>query len=119
MAIRIQHSAYILLSEAAVQQALSWNDRAWPWANYGPAIMAAVRAGVPVEDANLPRARMKEAMGNLELDTQLFRCGVGAPVEQVGGHRPGEQVGLLRHQPDPRPQDIGVEVALRDRKSVV
>lgn len=58
-------------SEAAVQQALSWNDRAWPWANYGPAIMAAVRAGVPVEGANLPRARMKEAMGNLELDTQL------------------------------------------------
>ena len=52
-------------SEAAVQQALSWNDRAWPWANYGPAIMAAVRAGVPVEGANLPRARMKEAMARL------------------------------------------------------
>src|SRR6478609_3129918 len=34
-------------SEAQVQAALSWDDKGWPWAAYGPAVMAAVRAGVP------------------------------------------------------------------------
>ena len=49
-------------------------------------------------------------LGDPQRLPHLLRCGVGAPVEQVGGHRPGEQVGFLRHQPDPRPQGIGVEV---------
>lgn len=58
-------------SEAQVQTALGWNDKAWPWANYGPAVMAAVRAGVPVVGANLPRVRMKDAMADVSLDVQL------------------------------------------------
>lgn len=58
-------------SEAQVQAALGWSDKAWPWANYGPAVMAAVRAGVPVVGANLPRARMKDAMADVSLDVQL------------------------------------------------
>ncbi|RZJ24428.1 MAG: hypothetical protein EOO54_09515, partial [Haliea sp.] len=29
--------------EAAVRTALLWNDEAWPWTAYGPAVMAAVR----------------------------------------------------------------------------
>jgi len=58
-------------SEAQVQTALGWSDKAWPWANYGPAVMAAVRAGVPVVGANLPRARMKDAMADVSLDVQL------------------------------------------------
>ncbi|MET3497115.1 ChaN family lipoprotein [Variovorax boronicumulans] len=58
-------------SEAQVQAALGWNDKAWPWASYGPAVMAAVRAGVPVVGANLPRARMKDAMADVSLDVQL------------------------------------------------
>lgn len=58
-------------SEAQVQAALDWNDKAWPWNSYGPAVMAAVRAGVPVVGANLPRARMKNAMADVSLDVQL------------------------------------------------
>ena len=58
-------------TEAQVQTALSWNDKAWPWADYGPAIMAAVSAGVPVVGANLPRERMKDAMEDVSLDAQL------------------------------------------------
>ena len=58
-------------SEAQVQAALDWSDKAWPWRSYGPAVMAAVRAGVPVIGANLPRARMKNAMADVSLDVQL------------------------------------------------
>ena len=58
-------------SEPQVQAALSWNDKAWPWADYGPPVMAAVRAGVPVLGANLPRARMQDAMADVSLDVQL------------------------------------------------
>ncbi|MFZ3117544.1 MAG: ChaN family lipoprotein [Variovorax sp.] len=58
-------------SEEQVRAALSWNDKAWPWGHYGPAVMAAVRAGVPVLGANLPRERMKDAMADVSLDAQL------------------------------------------------
>lgn len=58
-------------TEEQVRIALSWNDKAWPWADYGPAVMAAVRAGVPVMGANLPRERMKDAMADVSLDAQL------------------------------------------------
>lgn len=58
-------------TEEQVRTALSWADKAWPWTDYGPAVMAAVRAGVPVTGANLPRARMKDAMADVSLDAQL------------------------------------------------
>jgi len=58
-------------TEAQVRASLAWNDKAWPWAHYGPAVMAAVRAGVPVIGGNLPRARMKNAMADVSLDAQL------------------------------------------------
>ena len=58
-------------SQAQVRAALAWNDDAWPWRDYGPAIMAAVRAGVPVLGANLPAARLREAMRDTALDTGL------------------------------------------------
>jgi uncharacterized iron-regulated protein len=57
--------------ESAVQAALRWNEQAWPWAAYAPAVMAAVRAGVPVLGANLPRERMREAMADARLDALL------------------------------------------------
>ncbi|MEY4711478.1 MAG: hypothetical protein RIS88_928 [Pseudomonadota bacterium] len=57
--------------EAAVRQALRWNEQAWPWAAYGPTVMAAVRAGVPVLGANLPRSQMRAAMGEASLDQRL------------------------------------------------
>lgn len=58
-------------NEERVQLALKWSDKGWPWAAYGPAVMAAVRAGVPVLGANLPRAAMKDSMADSKLDTQL------------------------------------------------
>lgn len=58
-------------TEAQVKTALGWSDKAWPWASYGPTVMAAVRAGVPVVGANLPRERMKDAMADVSLDVQL------------------------------------------------
>jgi uncharacterized iron-regulated protein len=57
--------------EAEVRTALRWSDEAWPWGDYGPAVMAAVRAGVPVLGANLPRTQMREAMAQSTLDAQL------------------------------------------------
>jgi len=58
-------------SETQVRSALQWNDDAWPWRAYGPAVMTAVRAGVPVLGANLPRAQMRERMADPQLDSLL------------------------------------------------
>ena len=58
-------------TEAQVQEALRWNDKGWPWKAYGPAVMAAVQAGIPVLGGNLPRLHMAEAMKNQQLDQQL------------------------------------------------
>jgi len=57
--------------EEEVRTALRWNDTGWPWAAYGPAVMTAVRAGVPVMGANLPRGQMKTSMEDSRLDAQL------------------------------------------------
>lgn len=58
-------------SEADVRSALRWDDTAWPWQAYGPAVMAAVAAGVPVLGANLPRPNMRPAMADAALDAAL------------------------------------------------
>ncbi len=58
-------------TEAAVRTALRWDEAGWPWAPYAPAVMAAVRAGVPVAGANLPRAKMRAAMADASLDGLL------------------------------------------------
>lgn len=58
-------------TEQQVQNALRWDDRGWPWAAYGPAVMTAVRAGVLVLGANLPRSRMPASMADGKLDVQL------------------------------------------------
>jgi len=57
--------------EAQVRAALRWDDRAWPWALYGPAVMATVREGIPVFGANLPRGEMRVSMAKTELDGLL------------------------------------------------
>lgn len=69
--------------EATVRQALQWKDEAWPWTAYGPAVMAAVRAGAPVLGANLPRARMRDAMQDAALDTALDPTALAAQQEAV------------------------------------
>jgi uncharacterized iron-regulated protein len=58
-------------SDEQVRLALRWSDKAWPWSAYGPAVMTAVRAGVPVLGADLPRARMRDSMADSKLDAAL------------------------------------------------
>ena len=58
-------------TEAQVQTALHWKPAAWPWAHYQGAVMAAVRAGVPVVGGNLPKASMAQAMQSTDYD-RLF-----------------------------------------------
>jgi uncharacterized iron-regulated protein len=58
-------------TETQVQQALAWRDNAWPWAHYGPAVMAAVAARVPVVGGNLPRQRNAQVMKEPEWDTRV------------------------------------------------
>ncbi len=62
-------------SEERVRDALDWrgatNSGAWAWGVYGPVVMAAVRAGVPVLGGNLPRAQMRPAMTDVALDASV------------------------------------------------
>jgi uncharacterized iron-regulated protein len=58
-------------SEEHTRRQLHWNNEAWPWAAYGPAVMAAVRAGVPVLGANLPRSEMRASMADSQLEQRL------------------------------------------------
>ena len=58
-------------TEQEAKNALKWNDKAWPWDAYGPAVMTAVRAGVLVVGANLPRESMGASMADGTLDGQL------------------------------------------------
>lgn len=58
-------------TDEQARKALKWDDQAWPWADYGPAVMTAVRAGVPVLGANLPRAQMPASMNDAQLDARL------------------------------------------------
>lgn len=58
-------------TEPQVQQALGWRDNAWPWALYGPTVMAAVAARVPVFGGNLPRQRNAATMQEAHWDTKV------------------------------------------------
>ena len=58
-------------SESTVRAAIQWDDATWNWAAYGPAVMAAVRAGVPVRGANLTPAQRTAALNNTTLDALL------------------------------------------------
>jgi uncharacterized iron-regulated protein len=86
-------------TDRQVQTALDWNEKAWPWSAYGPTVMAAVRAGVPVLGANLPRSRMKDAMADVSLDAQLGAEAHKAQQEAVrSGHcnlLPESQIGPM------------------------
>lgn len=70
-------------SEEEVRAALGWKIDAWPWDNYGPAIMAAVRAGVPVLGANLPATRMREAMRDATLQTHLPTAALARQQQRI------------------------------------
>ena len=69
-------------TDAQARKALQWDDAAWPWTAYGPAVMTAVRAGVPVLGANLPREQMAASMKDGSLDTRL--TGPALKAQQQG-----------------------------------
>ncbi|MGA8785921.1 MAG: ChaN family lipoprotein, partial [Polaromonas sp.] len=58
-------------TEEQTRRALKWDDKNWPWDAYGPVVMTAVRAGIPVLGANLPRAQMPDSMNDRQLDVRL------------------------------------------------
>lgn len=58
-------------SEEQARRALNWHEKSWPWAAYSPAVMTAVRAGIPVLGANLPRGELPDSMRDSTLDTRL------------------------------------------------
>ena len=58
-------------TEQQAKTALKWDEDGWPWEAYGPAVMTAVRAGVLVVGANLPRESLRGSMADTMLDGQL------------------------------------------------
>ncbi len=102
-------------TEEQVKTALSWDDQAWPWAAYGPVVMAAVRAGVPVFGANLPRDRMKVAMADVSLDAQLLPAALKTQQEAVrAGHcnfLPETQIGPMTRVQVARDREMALIVA--------
>jgi uncharacterized iron-regulated protein len=70
-------------SEAQVEAALAWRDAGWPWLPYAPAIMAAVRAGVPVVGANLTRDQLKQAGTDAGLDALVSRATLQTQIDDV------------------------------------
>ncbi|WP_394757645.1 ChaN family lipoprotein [Rhodoferax sp.] len=74
-------------SEEQVRAALQWNNHGWPWSDYAPAVMAAVRAGIPVLGANLPKDRLAQTMKDTGLDALLSGAALQAQQERVSeGH---------------------------------
>jgi uncharacterized iron-regulated protein len=74
-------------SEAEIQSALRWDERAWPWAAYGPAVLSAVRAGVPVLGANLPRDALRATMRDASLDQRLPSAALAEQQQRIrSGH---------------------------------
>jgi uncharacterized iron-regulated protein len=57
-----------LAGDDSVKAALGWDASGWPWSRYGPIVMRAVRAGVPVLGGNVPRPELRAAMGRADLD---------------------------------------------------
>jgi uncharacterized iron-regulated protein len=69
--------------DAQVRAALAWDDKGWPWAAYGPIVMAAVRAGIPVAGANLPPAGLREAARDAHIDSTVPAAALQAQVDDV------------------------------------
>lgn len=68
---------------AQVRDALAWSEPAWPWKQYGPVVMAAVSAGVPVLGANLPLTDLRSAMQRLPLDNALPDAALKAQQQAI------------------------------------
>jgi uncharacterized iron-regulated protein len=89
-------------SEADARQALGWSASeaaGWDWAVYGPLVMRAVRAGVPVWGGNLPRAQFRNTMQDAALDSWLTAPALQTQQNQIReGHcqlLPESQIGPM------------------------
>lgn len=69
--------------DSTVRASLRWDEAAWPWQPYAPAVLAAVKAGVPVLGANLPHERVRAAMQDTSLDDTLDAASLQAQREAV------------------------------------
>lgn len=69
--------------EDSVRKALQWGTAAWSWDVYGPVVMEAVRAGVPVLGANLPAARVGETMEDAGFEMLLPGPAIKAQQEYI------------------------------------
>ena len=82
-----------------IKAALQWDDKAWSWDAYAPVIMAAVKAGVAVVGANLPRAQMRGAMADAALDARLDAAALQSQRDSIReGHcglLPESQIGPM------------------------
>ena len=70
-------------TEADIQAALRWDERAWPWGTYGPAVVSAVRAGVPVLGANMPMSALRASMGDSSLDQRLPSAALAEQQQRI------------------------------------
>ncbi len=57
--------------DAQAREALGWIDKGWPWSQYGPVVMNALHAGVPVFGGNLPTAQVRATMADTALDARV------------------------------------------------
>lgn len=109
--------------ESKVRQSLSWKD--WPWEAYGPAVMAAVRAGVSVIGANLRRDELRTVMRDQTLDSLLPPAALDAQRRNVrDGHcglLPEAQIGPMTRVQIARDRSMARAVAdaVRPGKTVV
>lgn len=91
--------------EDKVRAALQWDEAGWPWARYGPLVMQAVRAGLPVLGGNLPASEMRSAMAQAPLDTLL-------PASAMEQHRTNIREGHCNLLPEAHiPAMVRIQVA--------
>jgi uncharacterized iron-regulated protein len=73
--------------DTQTRAALQWNNESWPWAVYGPIVMTAVRAGVPVVGANIATTGLRDVMGNARFDGLLTGPALKAQQQNIrSGH---------------------------------
>jgi uncharacterized iron-regulated protein len=70
-------------TDAQVRAALAWSEPGWPWDAYEPAVMEAVRAGVPVVGGDLTRDQLKQAGENASIDSLVSQSVFPAQMEDV------------------------------------
>lgn len=115
-------------SEADARQALGWSASeaaGWDWAVYGPLVMQAVRAGVPVWGGNLPRAELRPTMQDTSLDKRLTAPALQTQQNQIReGHcqlLPESQIGPMTRVQIARDRALAntAESAMRSGQTVL